>query len=67
MGENGQGGLPIPVPGPSKWLSPPSWRVMARRSLTRSRGSDGSRIQSPLPSDSDKSQGQGQSERGLRR
>ncbi|KAM7207198.1 hypothetical protein V8F20_002464 [Naviculisporaceae sp. PSN 640] len=44
------------VPGPSKWLSPPSWRVMARRSLTRSQKSDDGRSRSSR-SDSDKSQG----------
>ncbi|KAK4213086.1 hypothetical protein QBC37DRAFT_374418 [Rhypophila decipiens] len=32
----GGGGGEMAVPGPSRWLSPPSWRVMARRSLTRS-------------------------------
>ncbi|KAM7201687.1 hypothetical protein V8F33_003236 [Rhypophila sp. PSN 637] len=58
------GGGEIAVPGPSRWLSPPSWRVMARKSMTRSHKSadddgrsrsQGSPARAPGSSGSDKS------------
>ncbi|KAM7216609.1 hypothetical protein V8F06_008020 [Rhypophila decipiens] len=71
--QGGGGEIAVP-PGPSRWLSPPSWRVMARRSLTRShksssdddgrtRSQGGSPPRAPGSSGSDKSL----SEKGWRR
>lgn len=46
---------PVQAPGPSRWLSPPSWRVVARRSLGLSLKSEDRRSRGS-PSDSEKSQ-----------